>query len=259
MQPSRAHRGGPEASSDLLPRATSSLVEELASRVQSRVLEEGLAPGARLGTKGDLARRYGVSTGTVNAALRLLDAQGVAQSRPGVGGGVFVSGARPHLRLASVLLELRKGSDQARVEQVFDARLNLEVLLTRLAASVRVDDDMQALRDALALLIAARDNPAIYTRRDWDLHARIAQAAHDPILLAIYRTLMGILRDEVIEVAPSTARPDTATSIRLHEQLVEAVIAGDADGATRLAEQHVARLRRGPPGLPNQRSRAVVG
>jgi DNA-binding FadR family transcriptional regulator len=228
---------------DVLPRPATSLVEELASRIRARVLETSIPPGTRLGTKGDLARRYGVSPGTVNAALRLLDAQGVAESRPGVGGGVFVSNAQPHLRLASVLLELRKGSDKARIEQVFDSRLHLEVLLARLAADLRTDADVQVLRDSLALLTAARDNPSIYTRRDWDLHDRIAQAAHDAALLAVYRTLMEILQAAVVEVTPRAATTDSSTSLRLHEDLVDAIIRRDREAATQLTEQHAARLR----------------
>ncbi|HEY0581614.1 MAG TPA: FCD domain-containing protein [Chloroflexota bacterium] len=233
---------GPEAVDEALPRAPGSLVDELAARVRARIVEQNLAAGDRLGTKSELARRYGVSAGTVNAALRLLGAQGIAESRPGVGGGVFVSRARGQLRLASILLELRKGTDEVQVSSVFQARLHLELLLARLAAQVRTDDDVQTLRDGLALLWAARENPSIYTRRDWDLHDRIAQAARDPVLLAIYRTLMDTLTAEVVDIAP-TRTPETETSLRLHERLVQAIVDQDPDAATSVAEEHAIRLR----------------
>jgi len=71
------------------------LVEMLAGRLRAMIVDRSLPAGSRLGTKTELARQYGVSTGTVHAAVRLLEAQGLALGRPGVGGGVFVS-SRSH-------------------------------------------------------------------------------------------------------------------------------------------------------------------
>src|SRR5439155_21871598 len=88
------------------------MVEILAGRLRAAIVDGNLPPGSRLGTKVELARRYGVSTGTVHAAVRLLEAQGLAEGRPGVGGGLFVTHPRPYLGLTSILLTLHENSDQ---------------------------------------------------------------------------------------------------------------------------------------------------
>lgn len=233
---------GHASSDDRLP-AQVSRVEEVADRLRRRILEEGLPAGARLGTKDDLARHYGVSLGTLNSALRILAVQKIAESRPGVGGGVFVAPSRPHLQLASVLLALREDSDLTLLTNVYTARTQLDVLLARLAAENRTDDDVHVLRAALEAM-AIHPGELRWT---WDLHDCIAQAAHSPILLAVYRRLAGMVQREVAEITGPGANPqDVATAsahLKRHCELVESIIDGEKERTTALAEEHARRLR----------------
>jgi GntR family transcriptional regulator, transcriptional repressor for pyruvate dehydrogenase complex len=219
-----------------------SRVDEVAKRIRARVLGDRLAPGSRLGTKDELARRYGVSLGTLNGAVRVLAAQKIAESRPGVGGGVFVSNARPHLQLASVLLSLREHSDLELVANAYVARLQLDVLVARLAAQHRTDDDIQSLRQALATMLQ-RDGDMPST---WEVHDRIAEAAHAPVLLAMYRTLVDVVESDVTHVSEPTVQARSAGAVRAHVQrhneLAESIIVGDRERATLLAEEHGRRL-----------------
>jgi GntR family transcriptional regulator, transcriptional repressor for pyruvate dehydrogenase complex len=220
-----------------------SRVDEVATRLRARILGDALAPGSRLGTKDELARRYGVSLGTLNGAVRVLAAQKIAESRPGVGGGVFVSDARPHLQLASVLLSLREHSDPELVASAYVARLQLDVLLARLAAQHRTDEDIESLRQALASM-RQRDGDMPST---WGLHDRIAEAAHAPVLLAMYRTLVEVVEGNVAHVSEPTAQARSAGMVEAHLQrhrdLAESIIAADRERATLLAEEHGQRLR----------------
>lgn len=220
-----------------------SRVEEVAERLRGRILEDGLAAGSRLGTKEELARRYGVSLGTLNGALRVLASQRIAESRPGVGGGVFVAKARPHLQLASVLLALREDSDLTLLTNVYAARTQLDVLLARLAAESRTEEDVRALRAALT---AMAEHPG-ELRWTWEFHDCIARSAHSPILLVIYRRLTGMLEAEIADISgPGADRQDAATALahlNRHRALAEAIIAGAKERATALAEKHGRRLR----------------
>src|SRR2546428_13996659 len=67
--------------------ATVTRAERAAQRIAERA--RGATPGARLGTKTELREWCGVSVGTVNEALRLLQSRGVVAVRPGPRGGVF--------------------------------------------------------------------------------------------------------------------------------------------------------------------------
>ena len=67
--------------------------ELTAQRIADRA--RGAAPGARLGTKKELRELCGVSVGTFNEALRLLQSRGVVAVRPGPRGGLFVAEQSP--------------------------------------------------------------------------------------------------------------------------------------------------------------------
>ncbi|HEY3718019.1 MAG TPA: FCD domain-containing protein [Jatrophihabitantaceae bacterium] len=59
-------------------------------------------PGSRLGSKDDLRVRCGVSVGTFDEAVRLVQARGLVAMRPGPGGGLFQAHWRLHRYIASV-------------------------------------------------------------------------------------------------------------------------------------------------------------
>lgn len=244
LRTGRAERGAP-APADTLRQIT--LVEMLASRLRATIVDENLPPGSRLGTKTELAQQYGVSMGTVHAAVRLLEAQGLAEGRPGVGGGVFVSNRQPHLALASILLTLRESSNQASVRDMLEARASLDVLLARRAAEERLDEEVPLLRAALAEMeTAGRQAPGAvgeYLRRDWALHDAIAQAGHNATLLAVYRTILGFIHAQVQEIArrPHTI-PAVGESLVVHRGIVESIADGDPEAATQFAEQHRRRV-----------------
>lgn len=76
------------------PKQRAELVSE-----QIAELAKTLPVGHRLGSKEELQRRTGVSVGTFNEALRLLQSQGVVSVRRGPGGGIFVAEQSPLDRL----------------------------------------------------------------------------------------------------------------------------------------------------------------
>jgi DNA-binding transcriptional MocR family regulator len=66
----------------LLPRAGSTLAEQLAERFSERITQRLLGPGARLPSVRDCAQRHHVSHSTVVGAYDLLQARGLVQARP---------------------------------------------------------------------------------------------------------------------------------------------------------------------------------
>ena len=64
------------------PAASLTLVEQLAARYTERIAQRLLAPGARLPSVRECARRHAVSPSTVVGAYDLLQARGLVQARP---------------------------------------------------------------------------------------------------------------------------------------------------------------------------------
>ncbi len=101
--------------------------EQAAERIAT--LATGLDPGARLGTKEELRTLCGVSVGTFNETLRLLQARGVVTVRPGPGGGLFAATPSPMVRLGNSVLAL--DSQQTDVADAVRVRDALDPLLVQ--------------------------------------------------------------------------------------------------------------------------------
>ena len=71
-----------DAAAPLARDAAATLAEQLAARVADRIAQRLLAPGARLPSVREAARRHGLSPGTVVGAYDLLQARGLVQAQP---------------------------------------------------------------------------------------------------------------------------------------------------------------------------------
>ena len=76
-----AHAARPRAADSLTRSADTTLTEQLAARYAERIRQRLLAPGARLPSVRECARRHGVSAHTVVAAYDQLLAQGLVEAR----------------------------------------------------------------------------------------------------------------------------------------------------------------------------------
>lgn len=77
---------------------------QLAETIKEWVVEHELRAGDRLPGEAELIARYGRSKGTVREAMRILEAQGLVETRTGPGGGSFVgevTGERARALLAN--------------------------------------------------------------------------------------------------------------------------------------------------------------
>lgn len=127
------------------------------------------SPGARLPTERALCEALSVGRGAVRDALAVLEGEGRIIRRAGSGTYVAPAALPP----------------QASPAQVMEARLMLEPQLAHLVAANATAADLRALADMLAAGAAAPDLPT-FEICDRDLHAAIARAAGNPLVIGAY-------------------------------------------------------------------------
>ncbi|UXY18810.1 FCD domain-containing protein [Streptomyces cynarae] len=199
-----------------------------------QVVRLGLVPGGeRLPAERELAERLGISRVTLREVLKVLQDQGLVESRRGRYGGTFVL---PRVD-AGGEDELRRRIERVDIEDVLRFREVLEVGAAGLCATHGLTDEQAArLREAL---VRTQDAPLTeYRRLDTLLHLTLAELAGSPSLTAQYAAVRASVND-LLDCIPLLVR-NLEHSQRQHEALVEAVLDGDADGAREIMREHCA-------------------
>jgi DNA-binding FadR family transcriptional regulator len=202
-----------------------------------QIIRLGLVPhGERLPAERDLADRLGVSRVTLREVLKVLQDQGIVESRRGRYGGTFVL-RRPEPADGARATELRRRVAAVEVEDTLRFREVLEVGAAGLVAEHDLlPEQAGRLRAALA---ATRDAPlADYRRADTMLHLTLADLCGSPTLAAQYAAVRATLND-LLDCIPLLVR-NLEHSQEQHEALLDAVLEGDADGAREVMREHCA-------------------
>lgn len=224
--------------SDGQPR-TATRPEQAAEQVAA--LAAATEPGTRLGTKGQLRAYCGVSVGTFNEALRLVQARGVVTVRPGRAGGLFASRQSPLVRLGNSVLALDDGAalvaDAVRIRNALDPLLVEDAL--RHASRVNV----AAMEQELGRMGRAAGglDSIEFIHANWALHARIAETSPNVMLRSFYLSLLEIIEAHTLSVQAVDEQPLPEyidSRYQLHAELVAAIAARDDARAAELINAH---------------------
>ncbi|WP_329567660.1 GntR family transcriptional regulator [Streptomyces sp. NBC_01361] len=195
------------------------LGERVAGQLRERIVKGELEPGTHL-VEGALADSFDVSRGPIRDALRILESEGLVESRRR---GVFVTGL-----------------DEDDIEELFTLRESMERLaLTR--AMERADGPRAAdLLDAqVAVMAEAADkkDPAAFAEADLRFHTLFYELAQHRRLSAAWeqhRPVFTVLLD-----VTNTQDRDLRPSVESHAGLVRAFRSGDVEQAVSLLSEHI--------------------
>jgi DNA-binding FadR family transcriptional regulator len=211
---------------------------EAVARRLGEAITLGLLPdGSPLPAETDLAERFGVATVTVREALGALREDNLIRTRRGRGGGSFVVTPADGGQQALVARLRRMGLGELR--DLADHYAAISAMSAELAA-LRADlDDVERLRDLAAAGRTARSGAARW-RAEGNFHLELAASAQSARLT---REEMALQSEVGMLLWLSHAQAEQATEpADRHTDLVDCIAAGDADGARRAAETHVAEM-----------------
>jgi DNA-binding FadR family transcriptional regulator len=210
------------------------LSDQVADQLRRRIAAGEFPVGALLPTEQQLTQQLGVSRNSVREALRSLIHAGLLRARAGYGTVVCAT--------SEVAPVLARRIDLERAVDVAEVRLILEREGARLAADRATPTQRRQLREALAERSAADDGPS-YGAADIAFHQLLLEASGNALLAELYR---GVGGNEQALLPINTPSFDLAAeSSRLrdidiaHTEIVDAVAAGDPDGAAAAAQKTV--------------------
>lgn len=197
--------------------------ERVYAHVKEAVLDRRYEGGTLL-TEGGLAEAVGVSRTPVREALLRLEVEGLIKLYPKKGALVLAVSAQE-------------------IADVVETRLLVEEFAARKAvpASPQLISRLEGLLEEQRQCSEAGDLAAVSVK-DRCFHAEIVRHAGNEILSRLYDQL----RDRQLRmgVAVMEAHPGRiAANIAEHSELLEAIRAGDAEGAAQVVRRHVSRVK----------------
>ncbi|MEZ5775275.1 MAG: GntR family transcriptional regulator [Hyphomicrobiaceae bacterium] len=211
----------PRSSSPAAELDRRNLDEDVAGALRQGILTGDLKPGERL-TELDLAARWRVSQGTIRAALRTLQFEGLVEVRP---------------RRGTFVTKL----DEADVIEIYSLRDTLESLASRHAAERITDKDRRTLERVLRAMRSAVEagNRKRMLELDFEFHRTIVEISGHKRLMEMWSRLA--VQTRLFLTMTDQFHHDLDGLLSIHEPLAEAILAGKAEKAFRLASHHSQR------------------
>ncbi|KPC80882.1 FadR/GntR family transcriptional regulator [Streptomyces sp. NRRL S-4] len=214
----------------LRPVGRSRLYEQVLDRLRSYATESGLVAGDRLPPERDLAQRLGVSRASVKQAIVVLEVQGLVEVRHG--GGTYLLGDGLDAEPVDRLVERRR-----RLPDVLEAREALETKLAELAAERRTEQDLTALRAALAHMAAEIADGGHGVEGDRRFHASMTAAAHSALLAEFMQSIADQITESRHESLRQPGRP--GRSLTQHWAILDAIEEQRGKAAAAAMRRHV--------------------
>src|SRR5215208_1861376 len=138
--------------------------EEVVTRLREMIQSGELSAGDRLPPERDLAKLLGVSRPTLRAGIRSLSTVGILQSRQGA--GTFVSEAAESPTLDGSPLRMMAALHGFTSDEMFEARLALEMSIAALAAERATSEQMTLMAEEITGMYASLTDPEQYLVHD---------------------------------------------------------------------------------------------
>jgi GntR family transcriptional regulator, galactonate operon transcriptional repressor len=197
-----------------------------------------LKPGDVLPTEGELLAHYQVSRTVLREALQVLSAKGLVDPRQRR--GTTVLPRSEWSQLDHSLLEWHGESNvaDAALQQLMEVRRIVEPAAAALAAQRAGPAERERISAAYAGMESSQGDVEAFAAADLEFHTAILEASGNqfllPIVQAIRTTLAASLR-----ITNQKPEENRQVSLPLHGVILEAILAGDASGASRAMQLHL--------------------
>ncbi len=231
---------------------TSRLYEQIVQQIEESILKGTLKPGDQLPAERELAQRFGVSRTAVREAVKALREKGLVEAYSGR--GTFITDGTSQAVRQSFDLMVKIGQPDGSTH-LAELRGILEPEIAALASTRVEEEDLATLRDAVAVMDGAHNDPEAYIEADLDFHLALAEAAANPLILSLLDSIVGLLREQRLRIFKVEGGPRRGQFH--HKRILEAMEQHDAAKAREAMRAHLEQVRQDsqvssqkPPGKP---------
>jgi GntR family transcriptional repressor for pyruvate dehydrogenase complex len=217
---------------------TSRLYEQIVQQIEESITNGALKEGDQLPAERELAQQFGVSRTAVREAVKALREKGLVEAYPGR--GTFITSGTAH-SIRQTLDRMIKVGQPEGTANLAEVREILEPDIAALAATRADEEDIAAMREAIALMDSMRQDADAFIEADLDFHLALAEAASNPLILSLIDSIVGLLREQRKRIFYVDGGPERGQYH--HKRILEAVEHRDSQGAREAMRAHLRQVR----------------
>jgi GntR family transcriptional regulator, transcriptional repressor for pyruvate dehydrogenase complex len=223
---------------------THSLAKQIAEKIHEAILEGRVQVRERLPTEEELAAKFNVSRPTIREALKRLAAQNLIRSRRGPAGGTFVKKpSREEARLTVAnAARLLVSMDEFTLNEIAEARQEIELICCRLAALRRTDEQLATMASEIDLQNQSSLSDEEFCASDVRFHLALVAAAGNAALDFAASGVIESLQPAVNMVIFRFR--DRRKVAALHQRLYRALQSRNGNAACAALTEYMNALRR---------------
>ena len=211
--------------------------EEIVDEILSMIREGKIRPGDRLPSERQLAANLNVSRPSLREAMRALSVMNVVDIIHG--DGVYVTTLEPEKLFQH--FEFVFSLDDSTFLQLFEARQVVEAGFAEMAAANATETDIRELETILARAAECVDDAELFLQTDLDMHDKIAEIAHNPIL---QRLMAGVSQLSRASRKRTTDLPGVRQeTLGDHRDIVTAIATHDSEAARQAMLRHLGHVQ----------------
>ena len=191
--------------------------------------------GTRLPGDAELTAMFGVSRPVLRESVKTLVAKGLLTTKARVGTVVRERGAWNMFDADVLAWHLDAGIDKRFLNDLAEIRLAVEPRAATLAAARRSEADLVELKLSMDRMRIEASDSVGFADADLALHVAVARASGNLFMRSIGHVIEAALRASFLLSAPVELQ-DRETVLAWHQKIVDAIVAGNADGAAEAME-----------------------
>jgi GntR family transcriptional regulator, transcriptional repressor for pyruvate dehydrogenase complex len=217
---------------------TSRLYEQIVQQIEESIVKGSLKPGDQLPAERELAQRFGVSRTAVREAVKALREKGLVEAYSGR--GTFITDGTTQAVRQSLDLMAKIGQPEGSTH-LAEVRTILEPEIAALAAIRIQEPELATMREAVAVMDKAYQDPDAYIEADLDFHLALAEGAANPLILSLLDSIVVLLREQRLRIFRVTGGPQRGQFH--HKRILDAVERHHADDARKAMRAHLEQVR----------------
>lgn len=212
-------------------------LDSFVERLLALATVDGDTGARRLPPERELCEALGMSRGALREQLAVIERLGFLHRTQGR--GTYLD--TPSYGFVRTYFTIARSLGYIADSDVTEARVMVEEAVAEAAARSATDDEIGGLREALDRMHAGeRDGDvARIHEADADFHRRLLDIVDNPVLKFLQEGLRRALADDMRARRESAARERAGIAFdRSHEDIVEAIVAGDPEAARYAMRRH---------------------